>query len=147
MWLMLYYVQHFGGWVVICVLCVRLCVLGDLFFLTNWNAYKCIFDSGIASSGHISFQKEWWLLIRSDDWIQPCITKDELGSTMWRKNGCVMKQMNYPDSFFFFFQINVNEITRFSDFPLSKKTLKGRYMVIVGCVIGFLGIFDKWEKI
>uniref|UniRef100_A0A452TNV5 ATP-dependent RNA helicase n=1 Tax=Ursus maritimus TaxID=29073 RepID=A0A452TNV5_URSMA len=26
---------------------------------------------------------------------------------------------------FFFFQINVNEITRFSDFPLSKKTLKG----------------------
>lgn len=48
-----------------------------------------------------------------------------------------MKLMNHPtflvlsDIISFsqsFFQINVNEITRFSDFPLSKKTLKGRYI-------------------
>lgn len=48
-----------------------------------------------------------------------------------------MKLMNHlvslvlSDIFSFynlFFQINVNEITRFSDFPLSKKTLKGKYM-------------------
>ena len=38
-------------------------------------------------------------------------------------------------------KINVNESTRFSDFPLSKKTLKGKFIVILGYIVGLLAAF------
>uniref|UniRef100_A0A452TN63 ATP-dependent RNA helicase n=1 Tax=Ursus maritimus TaxID=29073 RepID=A0A452TN63_URSMA len=50
------------------------------------------------------------------DWQEHYTSREQ------RKN--IQKDIKIHVSFFFF-QINVNEITRFSDFPLSKKTLKG----------------------
>ncbi|KAJ1075651.1 hypothetical protein K5549_017693, partial [Capra hircus] len=51
--------------------------------------------------------------------------RKQLKKPEWQQYVVVVCMLSEVFFFFFTFQINVNEITRFSDFPLSKKTLKG----------------------